>query len=714
MFTALGSPKGALLGLSAAALIVAISYSLYAAPMRVTAEVVRPVAPIAAKPSISDVAPTVEVAEANLDDIVTGAISDAPAAGFKQIMPDIPGGSAAFTDALALLKDKKYAEAYEAARGFGSALERRTIQWAAIYYGGGQIDVEALERFEEDAPDFVNATTFKTRLEQALVRSDADGAEIIKHLSGAMPNTIDGQIALASAYIADGQTKRATAIARSIWVDEFLDKQTEARVLDKLGSLLAQDDHWARAMHLMMHDRATATERLYRFMTPAQKSLAVARNAVSRNAKTAKTLLDEVDPALKTNPIYYFSRAQRARQFELWDDAIAFLNKGKGTDPDAAEWWYERQSLTRQLLGKDDTKRAYLAAAGFTEGPEGRIVEAQFHAGWIALNFLGDAKSAAGHFKKMAALATLPDSVTQANYWLGRALGKTGDAASANAAFKVAAAYPTVYYGLLARQELGLKPVELRSLPAWQDEEAQFDTSEIVRAIRLLAASGESDKATTLLRTLMPSLTTGGELVLGARLAQSIGAHHLAIVIADTADKRGTPLDLFSFPKDGLPTKIAALDAAAVYAVARQESRFQINAVSSSGARGLMQLMPGTAKDTAKKIGLGYSPAKLTSDPVYNTKLGASYLDTQLETYDGSLILAAAAYNAGPGNANKWIEAFGDPRSSKVDPVVWVEQIPFQETRKYVQRVFGNYMVYRARLGHGDLDLARALRSIRG
>ncbi|MEO7220834.1 MAG: lytic transglycosylase domain-containing protein, partial [Devosia sp.] len=241
----------------------------------------------------------------------------------------------------------------------------------------------------------------------------------------------------------------------------------------------------------------------------------------------------------------------------------------------------------------------------------------------------------------------------------------------------------------------------------------KFNRNEVVRAINLLVANGEKDKAGTLLRTLAQSLKTGGELVLAARLAQTIDAHHLAISIADIADQRGMPLDTFSFPKDGMPaSKVAAVDAAAIYAVARQESRFQVNAVSSSGARGLMQLMPGTARETASKIGLAYSAAKLTSDPLYNTQLGASYLDRQLETYDGSLLLAAAAYNAGPGNANKWIAAFGDPRSSKVDPVVWVELIPFQETRKYVQRVFGNYMVYRARLGFEDGDLGKVMHSI--
>jgi soluble lytic murein transglycosylase len=712
MFTALGSPKGALIGLSAAAVILAITYSISAAPMRAI-DVAR-VAPLPITlPTAAE--PVVEAASTTIDDIVSGAIAGTPDSGLPQAMPGIASGSAGFVDALAQIKDKKFTDAYAAARGLSSDIERRTIQWAAIYYGAGDVPADSVKRFEADAPDYVNAGVFKTRLEQALIKSEAVPADLIKYLGGAMPNTLDAQIKLAAAYVADGQPKRGAAIARSIWVDDFLDPATETLMLATFGDLLTADDHWARAMHLMMHDRATATERLFKFMTPAQKSLAVARNAVSRNAKDAKTLLDAVDPAMQSNPIYNFSRAQRARQFELWDDAIAFLNKGKASDPDAAEWWYERQSLTRLLLLKGDPKRAYAAAAGYKDGPEGRVVEARFHSGWIALSFLDDAKSAATHFAKMAEMSTLPDSVTQANYWLGRALTKTGKAADAKAAYKVAAGYPTIYYGLLARQELGLKPVELRAMPAWKDSETEFGSNQVVQAVNLLIANGEKDKAGTLLRTLAQSLKTGGELVLAARLAQTIDAHHLAISIADIADQRGMPLDLFSFPKDGLPaSKVAAVDAAAIYAIARQESRFQVNAVSSSGARGLMQLMPGTARETAGKIGLAYSVAKLTSDPLYNTQLGASYLDRQLETYGGSLLLAAAAYNAGPGNADKWITAFGDPRSSDVDPIVWVELIPFQETRKYVQRVFGNYLVYRSRLGYEDSDLSKVMHSING
>lgn len=690
MFIARGTPVRLLVGCCATALFIATSISF----------------------------PTAPAAE-GIDEIITGSLghTPAPAAPAAQPLPtSLPAVSDDFAAALALVTGGNFADAYAAAAKLKSDVERRTVEWAAIYYGNGAIPYDQVRAFEKDAPDFVSAGVFETRIEQALLKADAPDDMLIAALAGSTPNTLDAQIALAKAYANEGKADRATAIARDLWVNNVLDPATEKKVLGALGSLLTAKEHWARAERLMMDDRTSAVERLFPFMTPAQKSLAVARNAVSRDDASAKALLDKVDPAYKTNPIYYFSRAQRAREAQLWDDAIAYLNKGQANDPVAEDWWYERRTLIRQLLSAGDAKRAYAAAADYTSGPEGRLVEARFHAGWIALSFLNDPKSAVKHFEAEAKLSTLPDSVTQANYWLGRAEAALGDAKGAKAAYTAAASYGTIYYGLLARGELGLKPVELRDMPSTEGSETAFNGRPVVQAIGLLMAQNQNDMAGALLRNLAQTqLKTGGELVLAARLAQKIDAHHLAIAIADIADKRGTPLDLFSFPKDGLPTtKLADIDMAAVYAITRTESRFQTDAVSSSGAKGLMQLMPTTAKEAAKKLGVAYSATKLTSDPEYNAQLGSSYLADQLQTYNGSLLLAAAAYNAGAGNTNKWIAAFGDPRQANVDPVVWVELIPFQETRKYVQRVLGNYLVYRARLGGTAISPRAALHSIAG
>ena len=642
-----------------------------------------------------------------VDPTTTGAIN--PAA-----LPTDSKGSAAFRSALDLLNSGKAADAYAAARALPSNVERQAVQWVAIYYHARDLDYPTIQRFAEDAPGFVPPGVYKSRLEQALTKARPASSEIIRILGGAMPNTISAQIALAIAYKDAGDIDRATPIARSIWRDNYLDRTTEERVRNELGSLLDAESHWARAVHLMMNDRASGVERLLSVLSPAQKSLAVARIAVSRKAKDAKALLDKVDPTMTGHPVFLFSRAQRARQADLYESAVEWLNKAQGPLPDAEEWWYERRTLVRNLLADGNAQLAYKAAAGYTEGPEGRQVEARFHAGWIALSFLNDAQSAKTHFTTMRSLSTLPDSVTQASYWLGRALTKLGDAEGAKAAFEDAARHGSVYYGLLARAELGLGGAGLRSMPASEGREAAFESNQVIQAVRLLAQNGHKIWATTLLRGFAGTLKEGADLLLAARLAQEIGAHDVAIVIADIADRRGAPLDLFSFPKDGLPpnAKLAEVDKAAVYAITRQESMFRVDAQSGVGARGLMQLMPATAKETAGQLGIEYSANRLTTDPAYNALLGSTYLAKQLRSFEGSLVLAAAAYNSGASNARKWIRAYGDPRLGNVDPVIWVELIPFQETRKYVQRVLGNYLVYRTRLGDESMTIKEALRKI--
>ena len=622
-------------------------------------------------------------------------------------------GSLAFRNALKTLGDGDPAAAYNAARNLPDSTERRAVQWASIYFNPGKIDYQTVARFADDAPDFASASLYRTRLEQSLVKEQPGAKSVLAALGETPSLTVDAQIMAASAYLESGDREKATAAARRLWIDNFLTEQQEAKVLASLGGLLDRESHWARAVHLMMHDRARASERLLPFLTPAQTSLVVARAAVSRNDSDAKKKLDGVDASMRSDPVFIYSRVQRARQFELWQSAVDWLAKAPTDVPDAEEWWYERRALVRQLLNVGEPKLAYQAAAGYTKGPEGRLVDANFHAGWIALSFLDDAATAKKHFAAMAALSTLPDTVTQSNYWLARANQKLGDAAGAQAAYEVAAQYGTVYYGQLALAELGRKGVTIRPLPDWQQSLALFDANPVIRAVRLLSANGQDKMAATLLRNFDTDRRTGGELVLAARLAQDIGAHNLAIAIAGTGEQRGSPLDLFSFPKDGLPADAElAADRAAVYAVARQESMFQADAVSSAGARGLMQLMQGTAQDVARSLGMDYSPSRLVEDPAYNALLGSTYLGKQLKRYDGSLVLAAAAYNAGPGNADKWIKAYGDPRSETVDPVVWVELIPFQETRKYVQRVLGNYLVYRERLGGEGTTLMQALRTI--
>ncbi len=647
-------------------------------------------------------------AQDNVDNTSTGSINTNPSSSQQNM------GSSSFKKALSLIKKQDYMNAYIAAKGLNDDTERRTIQWAAIYYGNGAVDYNSVLRFEKDAPNFASSSTYKTRMEQSLVKNNASHNEVISLLGGQMPKILSAQIALARAYVKDGQRARAGRIIKEIWVNKFLTRGDEEQIYKEFSSLLNRDDHFKRAQHLLMFDRAKGVERIMGHLSSAQKSLAIAKIAVSRKQKNAQSLLNNVDPSMRNFPVFHFANAQLARRANRLSTAVAHLDKAKGNFPDSAQFWYERRLIVRKAIRLDQFETAYKAAAGYKDGPEGRLVDANFHAGWVALRYLKKPKTARIHFERQRSMSTLATSITQANFWLARSLKSLGDNNGAREAFSIAAKYDKVFYGQLAREELGLKIVDIRPMPAWRNLEANFENIELVKATRLLSRNKNGVLAEPLIRRLSYYLESSGEMLLAARLAQSIDAHNVAISIADLSQRRGTALDLFAFPKDAIPASyaLAKMDKSAIYAIARQESRFDVDAKSRSGALGLMQLMPATAKETAQKIGASHSQARLTNDPAYNALLGSTYLAAQLDRYDGSLILAASAYNAGAGNANKWIKQFGDPRDPKIDPISWIERIPFVETRKYVQKVMGNYMVYRVREGNKNTSLAQSLRAI--
>jgi len=339
--------------------------------------------------------------------------------------------------------------------------------------------------------------------------------------------------------------------------------------------------------------------------------------------------------------------------------------------------------------------------------------EAEFHAGWYALEYLHDPVTATGHFANIAAISTLPLSLSRAEYWLGRASEAAGDRATATDHYQRAAAYPTTFYGQLATSKLGGKALHLPPPPAPTAADQQnFEARELVKVIRHLDAVGYDNRTPIFFRTLAEQVTSPGEIALLTRLADDENNHQLALQLAKTAVSRGIPADALAFPTTAIPQTAATpgIDRAVVFAVARQESAFNPAAISSAGARGLLQLMPATAKITAKAIGLPYDKSRLTSDPGYNATLGAAHLGDLVDNFGGSYVMTFAAYNAGASRVNQWVQQYGDPRDPKTDVVNWIESIPFTETRNYVQRLMENLEVYRARFGSSALTIDADLR----
>ena len=409
-------------------------------------------------------------------------------------------------------------------------------------------------------------------------------------------------------------------------------------------------------------------------------------------------MLDEARRLRTTN--------QDQAAFALWQSAGA---AAQAASPDhLAAFWSERNQLARALLQQGDATAAYaLAANAGQTDPEARA-DAEFLAGWIALRRLNDPGTAAQHFRSHR--CNPPQAaITQArgHYWLGRALAAQDTQRPKPPApnTRAAANWPTTYYGQLAALALGDDPAALNARieatrdPDWTSQQAvAFAGREIARAAELLVAWGESYRARPFLLRLQELGPDPADQAMAARLSLGFGMPDEAVTIARRAGRDGVMLADIGWPETADPPP-GPIDPALTLGVIRQESSFDTAATSPAGARGLMQLMPGTASDVARKLGVTITPASLTLDPNQNMRLGTTYLQGLLDQFTGVLPLAVAAYNAGPGRVQQWLASLGDPRTGQIDMIDWIELIPFNETRNYVQRVTENTAIYRARHG---------------
>jgi soluble lytic murein transglycosylase len=522
--------------------------------------------------------------------------------------------------------------------------------------------------------------------------------------------TVEGVTILARAELASGGIDKARAVLSPFWRSQKLEAGDEAAIIKEFGGIIPAADHRFRMEAMLYAGRQRSAGRVAALA--GAKELADAWAAVLGGDPNAGKLLDAV-PASERSAGYLFAKAKylhRKKDFAGAADIMLKAPRDRAAlvDPDA--WWEERRVLSRDLLDRGDIKTAYrLVAAHFAENPANAI-DAEFHAGWYALRGLNDAKAAARHFAAIAAVANTPLGLSRAYYWLGRA-AEAGGPGDAHDDFRKAAAFGTTFYGQLAAARLGARTIAVDYPEPTDADRKAFEEREAVQAIRRLEAAGYPSRADILYRDLAEQLDSTGELVLLAGLAEKRGDHFLALRVGKIAANRGLNIGALAHPVGVIPdtADVSGAGAALAYAIARQESEFNIAAVSGAGARGLLQLLPGTAQEVAKKNGLPYSKDRLTTDAAYNATLGAAFLKDQLGRFDGSYVLTFVGYNAGPRRAQQWVRKYGDPRGKDVDTVVdWIERIPFTETRNYVQRVMENYEVYRMRLS-GTFDIASDL-----
>ncbi|MDJ0512093.1 MAG: transglycosylase SLT domain-containing protein [Methyloceanibacter sp.] len=581
------------------------------------------------------------------------------------------------------------------------------------------LKAEAVEAYRKTHPMWPRLHKLREKAETSLFLTDASPERVLAFFKDSEPETGAGRAALAGVHLKQGDKERAEKEVDAAWREDDVGSDTEKRILDKFGSMLDADDHRARIDVLLYPDKVkqcAAALRVAKKLPEAEQKKVKARVAVvKRNANAGKLLKALPDDAIKSDLGLRFNNIQWLRRTKDKEQRLTAweLLLDVPLEPDLLldmkEWWIERRVNVRAALNDGQPRTAYKIAAKHGLDAErhklaDQYVEAEFLAGWVALRQLDEPHTALRHFIAMRRGAADSRDISRAEYWLGRTALALGDRGSAAVHFHVAAKYPQYFYGQLGRQALDPRPARLAVTPTpvpTQDDIDRFMARKAVRALGVARAVGVSWVTPQFLLSLSRTLDNAAEVVLLAEYAKMVGHKQMALRLSKIAFNRDLPMGDYALPVGVMPTFKSLLeervDSALIHALSRQESEFNAAAKSPVGASGLMQLMPATARGVARRYKVAYSKARLTN-AAYNTQLGEAFLSDMIENYDGSYFMALAAYNAGPGRVKEWVGLFGDPRSADVDPIDWIERIPFTETRRYVIKIMETLQLYRSRL----------------
>lgn len=572
----------------------------------------------------------------------------------------------------------------------------------------------AYVKFIESHGDWPDISRLRVRAELALNSSSVRDHDLIAWFSDSAPITGIGKIALVEAYQRNkfASQEKLAYLVRDAWRNGDYEGDQEKDILKTYGKWLTVDDHIGRIDRLLWEGKTSAAKRVLGKVPDKQEKLFLARISLIDNRHDADSRLRQVSTSLLRDPGLIYDRMQYRLRRDNTAGVREMLLQAPSHVPYPEKWWRAREYQVHKAINEKNYDLAYKLLENHGQVDGAPLADANWLKGWILSEFLRRPKEGYHVFYDMFESVNYPVSKARAAYWAGRAAERAGDRQASKSWYNTASSYPTTYYGQIASHKInGTAPLHIPAPPSISSgDRRHFDNSSLLKAIRICIELGEKDTASWLINHMTENVRSEGVARLAAELGRQLGNDYLSVRAAKKALQRNIVLTEAGYPTPKTPSGIG-IERPLALAIMRQESEYDPKAKSPAGAMGLMQLMSRTAKDVARKEKITYSGHRLY-EPDYNMRLGSAYLSRMIESYDGSYVMAIAAYNAGPGNVRVWSRQFGTPGNDMDSAINWVERIPYAETRNYVQRVLENLQVYRyleSEKGTPNLQIAQDL-----
>ena len=601
-----------------------------------------------------------------------------------------------------LVKRKRWNSAMKEVKKSRSKLLKNLVMWMYLKEPSNNLTFQDYKRFIDKNPEWPRINRLRYLAEHKINFKNVKPKEVIKFFEKKEPLSGYGKIKLGEAFLTKGNTKKAHSLIADGFKTANLSSIEHRYLNKKFRNLLTKEDYIERAKYLAWEQDFYELRRTLRYLPTGYKELYFARFALMTRSYGVDSAIAKVPAQFKDDIGLQFDRAKWRRKRGRYDSALEIINN-LPQDPKLLVkpdlWFKEKFIIARSRINKKRFEEAYGLLINHGVLDSANLAEAEWHAGWLALRFLNKPDAAVQHFKTMYDGVNYPISKSRAAYWVGKAYEQLGKDQNSKDWYKKSSVFNTTFYGQLASAKLNKNDFKVKNSFTFSEEDyKKLLKTDLARAVILLSELDMTQKGKDILRHLGSEERSIKEQVLAGKLSQQVGRLDFAIQIAKQTSYQNKNLLELNYPIIKTPkvvSKRAVLPQEVILSLIRQESEFDRDANSWVGAKGLMQIMPATGRLVSKQAGLRYSRSRLIEDEFFNLQLGCYYISGLNEEFNGAIYMAFAGYNAGPHRVRRWVKRFGDPRKGEIDPIDWIELIPFTETRNYVQRVIENIQVYK-------------------